>query len=212
MTARGLQEREGIKAIDLNFTLPVDLQEEQKAVDGVNGQLLKNNLHKRWARKSRGSDSITVELGISKKLLENIWEDPTDDLLDAIQNSINADRLAVKSTATEIQVSTYDSDSSNVASNLQYLFVETEEGVAQLREEEEADYILLQEVLLADDVAITKVDRSFSPEFATIRNKKAGIIEEKDLRREENLNAKNAKKGKLSSQVRVKGQKFRKSA
>lgn len=82
----------------------------------------------------------------------------------------------------------------------------------ELEKEDEDEYILLPEVLLADDVAVTKVDRSFSPEFATIRNKKAGIIEEKDLRREENLNAKNAKKGKLSSQVRVKGQKFRKSA
>ncbi len=150
---------------------------------------------------------------IDENLLENIGaEDPTDDLLDAIQNNIDADRLAAQNTTAKIQVSTYDSDASNAASNLQQISVEVEEGIAQLREEEEADYILLQEVLLADDVVITKVDTSFSPRFAAMRNQGAGRMEEKDVRREENLNAKNAKKGKLSSQVRVKGQKFRKSA
>ncbi len=196
--------------VDRTFIYPIELIEDVKAFDWKsNNQIAEILLNTTPVY----IDKIPVYREIDENLLENIGaEDPTDDLLDAIQNNIDADRLAAQNTTAKIQVSTYDSDASNAASNLQQISVEVEEGIAQLREEEEADYILLQEVLLADDVVITKVDTSFSPRFAAMRNQGAGRMEEKDLRREENLNAKNAKKGKLSSQVRVKGQKFRKSA
>lgn len=187
MSSKNLNFSQGIQIKDHKSMWPKDLEEDQKLINGTVN--LANTLPHAKTIKRPNSPSVSYVVGVSEKIIRNIGEDPTEELLEKIQHNMDAERIAPKQVTEEFHVPVYT--------------VDTTRGGSKFGEIED-------EVVLADSTVITKVDRSFSPEFAAMRNQKAGRFEEKDFRREESLNAKNAKKGKLPRQERVKGQKFRK--
>lgn len=76
--------QENLQSMDRTFIYPVDLQEEVKAGDGKMGLQLQQILLNQEGKNREGVEVLT---GIDAKILANLGEDPTDQLLDAIDAS-----------------------------------------------------------------------------------------------------------------------------
>ncbi len=161
----GLNERETLPAKDVTMMYPIDLEEEVKDKAGEGNSKLTKLLQ---------NTPLTQKIiRVDAKLLQNIGFDPRAELDDTIQNSLDQERnLRMNAISQEDRV-----ESNNTAEV---------NGIAIYSAQEVLD-------LLDNVEAPTKVEKSFSPEFADGRS--AGKFgKNKDRRKDQNTAAKNAKR------------------